>query len=140
MALHQRDDLGMTPKARNPQVAVAARTQRDWFDELPQALSRAVDAYRLQETRDWQPMAELSSQTIYDGIRVFPNDAVFDGQDFIAPASVHVTLQFDPSSDDAVIFDDSYPARVFFSIEGSNTSSRKVVVRRIEVDNSSFYE
>jgi hypothetical protein len=121
------------------QPATIANIHKDWFDDLPERLSEAVDEYNLPETDDWSALAELSSQTLFEGIEVYGGDAVFEKSRFVAPATVYVKLVYDPNSSDPAEIDESYPARVFFSIKGKKTD-KQVEVHRIEVDTSSFFK
>jgi hypothetical protein len=109
----------------------------NWFRGLPQKLSEAAKEYKLPETPDWQPLDELSSQTVFDGIEVYGDSTVIEDGQLVAPATVYVHLVYDPNSKDPVQFDDSYPARVFYSVDKEN---RRVTVNRIDVDTSSFFE
>jgi len=114
-------------------------TQRSpfWFPELPDKLSRAVKEYKLVERPDWQPLEELSNQTLFEGIEVYGDAAVIEGDALIAPATIYVRLTYDPNSDDVVSFEDSYPARVFFS---SDSKEKRVTVNKIHVDTTSFFQ
>ena len=118
--------------------ATIANVHRDWFDDLPERLSDAADKYNLPETDDWNVLAELSSQTIFEGMEVYGDDAVFENNEFVAPATVYVKLVYDPNSNDPVEINDSYPARVFFSIKGKK-DDKQVEIHRVEVDTSSFF-
>jgi hypothetical protein len=118
-------------------IAVAAATHPAWFEGVPDVLSEAVDTYGLADTSDWEPMAEISRQTIFDGIEVFGDEAIFNGDVFAAPATVYVTLVYDPGSNDPVESSDRYPASVYFSIDRKR---KAVEILRIEIDNSSFFE
>jgi hypothetical protein len=112
-----------------------------WFPELPKALQLAVEKYKLPETIDWQPLAELSSATKFEEIEVYGDSAVLDAGRFIAPASVHVSLAYDPNSKQAIHFADSYPARVYFVINANKKGKNPTIaVDHIEVDTASFFE
>lgn len=119
-------------------VRIQSKRLGVWFDALPEKLSEAAAAYSLPDTPDWSPLAELSSQTLFEGIEVHGEAAVFDEGKFIAPATVYVTLQYDPKSNDSVSFHDSYPARVFFALQAGD-AEKSVAVEKIEVDTTSFF-
>lgn len=112
-----------------------ATVSEAWFPKLPDELDRAVEAYNLPDTNDWQPLAELSAATEFQGIEVFGEHAVISDESFVAPADVYVTLVYEPNTADRVEFPDSYPARVFFQV-----AAERVIIDRIEVDTRSFYE
>lgn len=120
-------------------VRIQSREKGIWFDDLPERLSDAADAYHLPETMDWGPLEEISAGTLFEGIEVYGDSAVIDGDELIAPATVYVKLQYDPSSKDPVVFSDSYPARVFFKVI-DNRGEKIVEIERVEVDTSSFYQ
>ena len=131
---------GKKKMVRLPSSSASARSE--WFPELPAALHDAVNKYPLADTPDWATLAELSPQTVFRGIDVSSANSVFDGGSFIAPGTVHVTLQFDPDSPDAKSFDDIYPARVYFKIVTGGDSPEKstVTIERVETDTTSFFE
>jgi len=111
------------------------RNSTKWFEGLTDSLSKAVDEYGLPDKPDWQPLADLSGQTMFEGIETYGDSTVIEGDQLVAPATVYVTLTYDPNSNEPSSFGDSYPARVFFSVDGN-----EVVVKHIEVDTHSFYE
>ena len=120
---------------------VSARALDEWFPELPEALEKAVSDYGLAETSDWQPLDELSSATRFEEIETDGESAIYESGRFVAPASVHVTLVYEPNSDEPTEMADSYPARVYFKIVPKGKNKRpSVAVDRIEVDTASFYE
>src|SRR5690242_8460036 len=88
-----------------------------WFEDLPERLSEAVDAYNLPNTDDWAPLAELSGATQFEGIDAYGDLTVAEGKHLVAPGSVQVRLVYDPNSDEPVGFSDSYPIRVVFDVE-----------------------
>lgn len=119
--------------------AKLARNHPLWFDELPEVLSQAVEDYHLADTSDWEPMDELSSQTLFEGIEVYGDAAIVEkNSEFVAPGTVYVKLQYDPNSNEPVTFSDSYPARVRFVV--TDKSKKSIEIKGVEVDNSSFYE
>ncbi|TIO79340.1 MAG: hypothetical protein E5X74_10080 [Mesorhizobium sp.] len=111
-----------------------------WFEDLPEKLSKAAEAYDLPETGDWAPLDELSGGTLFEGIEVYGDSAVIDGKDLVAPGTVYVELQYAPGSDDATSFHDSFPARVFFKVVEPKPGQKDVEIERVEVDTSSFFE
>ena len=121
-------------------VRIQSRTRGVWFDKLPEQLSSAAEAYDLPSTPDWSPLDELSSHTLFEGIEVYGDSAVIDGEQLVAPGTVYVELLYEPSSPDATSFHDSFPARVFFKVLPSVDSGKNVEIERIEVDTSSFFE
>ena len=68
-------------------------------------------------------------------MEVHGDSSVFEGGQFVAPATVYVQLVYDPNSNDSVSFSDSYPARVVFDIENG-----AVTIKNVIVDTRSFYE
>ena len=104
------------------------------FPGLPELLSKAVKDYDLPAKPDWRPLAELSNKTVFEGIEVFGDASIVEGTNLIAPANVYVRLTYD--LDDSQ-FADSYPARVFFSVESGE--DKKIRINKIEVDTSTFY-
>ena len=120
---------------------VSARSNPEWFENLPDKLTTAVKDYNLPNTGDWSVLDELSSATQFEDIEVYGDDAVFEDGNFIAPATVYVQLVYAPNSEDPAVINDSYPARVHFQIERVGKNRKRVLkVERIEVDTSSFYE
>jgi len=111
-----------------------ATVSEAWFAKLPDELDRAVSTYDLPSKADWQPLADLSAATEFEGIEVFGEHAVISDGSFVAPADVYVTLVYEPNTADRVEFPDSYPARVFFQV-----ATERVTIDRIEVDTRSFY-
>lgn len=107
-----------------------------WFPNLPNLLDKAVEDYDLPNTGDWAPLDELSSATVFEGIDVYGDSAIMEGEKLVAPGNVYVELVYDPNSKEAVTFNDSYPVRVFFRV----TDDKEIAIERIEVDTSSFYE
>lgn len=118
-------------------AARLSETDAAWFEGLPEKLEHAADEYDLPNTGDWDPMAELSSSTRFEGIEVHGDAIIREGDNLIAPATVFVELIYDPNSDEPVSFHDSYPAQIFFS---SDPESKAVSISQIAIDNSSFFE
>lgn len=107
-----------------------------WFRELPERLAEAAREYRLDETPDWQPLDELSTATRFDGMEAYGDSAVVEKGANIAPGRVHVELVYhDP--DEELTLRDSFPARVFFSVDKEN---KTVTITHVEVDTTSFFE
>ncbi len=127
-------------KMANAEFIPVVPEAEELLDNIHDRLSEAASRYELADTSDWDPMAELSSATQLDGLSVdgLSTVKVGDGE-FVAPAFVYVTLQYDPNSDDPVVFSDSYPARVFFRILGG-AGTDEIKIEKIHIDNSSFFE
>ena len=102
-----------------------------WFPRLPEELSKAVKDYDLPTKPDWRPLADLSNQTFFDGIEVFGDSSIVEGNKLVAPANIYVRLTYELDNTE---FKNSYPARVFFSVKDN-----KVKIEKIEVDTSLSY-
>jgi hypothetical protein len=97
-----------------------------WFPGLPDALSRAVKAYNLPSKPEWQKVEQLSNRTVFEGIEVFGDSAVSEGGRLVAPATVYITLTY--TLDDTT-FNESYPARVFFTLDGEQIEIANIEVQ-----------
>ena len=121
--------------AATASVPIAARRSDLWFDDLPRLLEKAVADYDFEKSDDFQPLADLSAATRFEGFDVDGDSAVVSKAGWTAPVAVYVTLVYDPKSDDPVEINDSYPATVHFRVvDGA------VVVERIDTNTRSFYE
>jgi hypothetical protein len=111
--------------------------KRFWSNDLEGRLQRAVEAYDLPGRPEFDRLSELSQRTEFKGIEVHASAAVLSGEVLYAPATIHVTLNYGENGeeDQAVLFSDTYPARVKFSMHDDNFT-----VEAIEVDTSSFFE
>jgi hypothetical protein len=116
-------------------VPVEARQTNSWFEDLPRVLEKATIDYGLESSPDFQPLADLSSATRLEGIDVDGESAVVSRDGWAAPATVYVTLVYDPNSDDPVELNDSYPATVHFGVDNG-----VIAINRIEPNTRSFYE
>jgi hypothetical protein len=142
MAVPKGNDFHMSIARTVPRPSVSASSRPEWDSSVPAALRDAVDKYQFEETPDWANLAELSDHTVFRAVELSAANSVFDNGSFIAPASVDVTLQFDPNLPEKNSFDDTYPARVYFKIIAAGDSSEKpaIQIERIETDTSSFFE
>ena len=118
--------------------SVAVRPDTKTSDLLAESLPAAVEVYPLADTDSWQPLADLSSQTLFEGLTVDPDAIVVQGKQYIAPGRVYVRLQYDPHSPDPVLLDESYPVRITFHLDGVG-EREKVMIDSVEPDTSSFY-
>jgi hypothetical protein len=121
----------MTAQATLPRELIRTET---WFDELPDELNHALDDYDFASTAEFQSLAELSSATELVGVYADAESTVIQDDWLIAPGTVEVKLVYEPNSKDRTEIPDSYPARIFFTLD-----NHKVVIDRIEPDVSSFY-
>jgi len=110
-----------------------------WFPELPDLLDEATNNYNLVEQPEWRSLAELSVATSLEGIDVYGDSAVIEGNKYVAPGSVFVELVYELGKDDNFSFHDSYPVRVFFTFN-SDTDIKSINVEKIEIDTRSFFE
>lgn len=116
-------------------VPVRASTQNVWTPDAKRELIEAVEHYDLPSKSEWGTLEELSSHTEFEGIQVFADDAIYDGEVFIAPATVYVKLNYGEAVD-SVDFSESFPASVMFQVKPKSGAE----IRRIEVDTSSFFD
>ncbi len=119
--------------------SIAIRPDRGLSEFLTEALPPAVEGFALQDSEQWQSLADLSSQTLFEGLSVDPDAIVVQGKDYIAPGRVYVKLQYDPNSSDPVQMSDSYPVRIVFHLSEAERGKKAVIIDRIEPDTSSFY-
>jgi hypothetical protein len=122
----------MTAAAKIP---VAARQSGQWFSGVATAINEAVAEYDFSSKPDFQPLADLSGATEFDGFDIDADSAVVAGSRWSVPATVYVTLVYDPSSTDPVTLNDAYPCVIHFEVKGDVVS-----VTSIEVDVQSFYD
>lgn len=116
-------------------VPMRASTQGIWSGDVKSVLIEAVEQYDLPSKSEWKVLDELSSHTEFEGIQVFPDDAIFDAGVFIAPATVYVKLNYG-SEPDAVDFSEAFPASVVFDVKSQNG----IEISKVDVDTSSFFD
>ncbi len=120
----------------NPQPKrLSSLDDPDKVDAILSAISN-LDQEAVQRLGGWDPLEEISSATLFDGIEGSPTGVFVTPEgNFEVSGTVYVTLQYGGSRD-SVSMSDSYPAIVSggFSEDGSPE------IQRIDVDNSSFYE
>ncbi|MCZ8323998.1 MAG: hypothetical protein O9283_01905 [Sphingomonadaceae bacterium] len=94
-----------------------------------------VDEPALSRFGGWDELNVLSSATLFEGIEPAPGGVVLqpDGN-FVAAATVYVTLQYGGSKDGASM-SDAYPA----VIRGRIDNELNVEIESIDVDTESFY-
>lgn len=117
-------------------VPMRAATQGSWTTETKLRLVKGVEDYKLPSKPEWSGLDELSSRTEFEGLQVFAEDAIFDGKEFLAPATVYVKLNYDSSSDEPVAFSESFPASVVFQVNAAG----EVLVKKVNVDTTSFFD
>ncbi|MBA4802527.1 MAG: hypothetical protein H2040_11770 [Euryhalocaulis sp.] len=103
---------------------------------IEQKIESALENYEVEESSAWQELSDLSANTVFDGIEVYGDSVIKDGDDIIIAATIYVTLNYDINSNDPVSFNDSYPARVYFTLSPEN----EILIQNIEADTRSFYE
>jgi Predicted pPIWI-associating nuclease len=122
-------------------MTVATRIQSKgnnaWFEGLPDELADAVRDYQLTETSDWQELAELSNNTIFDGMEAYGDSAIVEDGSNIAPGRVHVKLSFIDADDENLEFTESFPARIFFDV---NVEQKSVEIQKVEIDTSGLFK
>jgi hypothetical protein len=116
-------------------IPVEARRSKVWFEDLPDKLESALASYDFDQSKDFEPLANLSEATLLEGVDVDPRTVIIAGSKLSAAATVYVKLQYDQNSKDAVYQNDGYPATVKFHLDG-----KTVIIDSIEPDVSSFYE
>lgn len=116
-------------------IALPAKSNKDWNERLPELLEEAVEQYSLTDRPEWSELDVLSSRTQFDGMKVFSEHSVVENGRFFAPANVYVRLNYGSKGDESTTTD-VYPAKVHFRIE----DGAKVLIDRVEVDTSSFFE
>jgi hypothetical protein len=75
----------------------------------------------------------LSSNTIFTGIDVYEDAIIREGDEYIAPATIYVELNYGGKSD-AAVMGDSFPGTVRFIVKDNH-----VDIEDISVDTGSFY-
>ena len=115
--------------------AKIARNDERWFPQLRDVLQTAVQAYDFENKPDFAVLRDLSEQTKLEGVAVHADSAIVEDGRWVAPATIYVTLVYEPRSTEPVMLTDSYPAKVGFAVD----EDHKVEVKNIEVDVSSFY-
>lgn len=120
--------------ATKPLKRLTPMEDAEKVDSVLSAIS-ALELDQVQELGGWDPLAEISAATIFDGLEGSPS-GVFetDSDGFEVSATAYVTLQYG-GRNDHVSMSDSYPAIVRGRFDGG-----KPIFTEIEVDNSSFYE
>jgi hypothetical protein len=121
----------MTAQAALPRELIRTKA---WSDDLPDELNYALDDFDFASTPEFQPLAELSAATELVGIYADAESTVIQEDCLIAPGTVEVKLVYEPNSKEPVEIPDSYPARIFFTLEDG-----KVLIDHVEPDVSSFY-
>jgi hypothetical protein len=116
-------------------VPVRASTQDIWSGDVKSGLIDAVEHYDLPSKSEWRTLDELSSRTEFEGIQVFPDDAIFDAGIFVAPATVYVKLNYG-GEPDALDFSEAFPASVVFDVKPQNG----IEISKVDVDTSSFFD
>jgi Predicted pPIWI-associating nuclease len=112
-----------------------ARSSPKWKPDLPERLEAAFDAYDFKESEAYRNLGELAAVTLIEGHSIDAESTIIDGNDWITPGTIYVTLVYEPNSDDRVELNDSYPMSIYYSVDGD-----RVTVNRVIADTSSFYE
>jgi hypothetical protein len=95
----------------------------------------ALDPTALKRFGAWQPLADLSTRTVFEEIDADPASVNFyDPQGFEALAVIYVTLNFGPSKDEESMSDE-YVATVRGQVSDDGAE-----IQEIAVDVSPFYE
>lgn len=110
-----------------------------WFDELPDLLFEAVYSYDMTDDPDWSDLDALSSHTCFEGLEVDAYSSIVQDDDLIAPGRIYVKLHYGAKRD-GFSFVDSYPVRIFFTISEDENEKKVVIIKKVQVDVSSFYE
>lgn len=115
----------------------AARLYGSGSDEQQRRVIEAVNGLShadLARLGAWASLAELSSQTVFEGVDVNTDSIIIRADDrFEALADVYVTLNYGGGDEEASL-SDGYPATVRGHIEGD-----MAVVDQVELDTGSFY-
>jgi hypothetical protein len=111
------------------------------FPPRSEEIDRIADAINglsqpeIERMGAWQPLADLSSNTLFDGIDTSLDSVVLrDDGTFEAVADIYVGLHYG-GKDDAVSLGDSYPATIRGRI-----ADERVDINSVEIDTGSFYE
>jgi hypothetical protein len=97
-----------------------------------EAILDAAEAYRVQGTAEWNKLAELSEETVVDGIRANPDSIILDGDRFSGIMNVYVILKV--HGDDPFEESDAFPARFEGHFDGE-----QAVIDKADVSVRSFY-
>ena len=112
-----------------------ARNDARWFPDVREKLLAALTFYDRALKPVFAQLRDLSERTEIEGVAVHTDSAIIEGQKWIAPATLYVTLNYEIGSKEPVALSDSYPATVTFFVDAEHN----VTVERVEVDVSSFY-
>lgn len=116
-------------------VPTIARTDKRWFDALPERLQEAVGLYDYTSTPQWSELSELSEGTELQNIVAHGQSAVIEDGRWVAPATVYLHLVYEPGTKDQVDFSDAFPAKIEFEV----LDNEDIVISSIETDVSSFF-
>ncbi|WP_372424784.1 hypothetical protein [Salinarimonas chemoclinalis] len=97
-----------------------------------EAILDAAETYRIASTPEWRKLAELSEETVLDGIRANPDSIIIDGDRFSGIMNVYVVLRV--FGDDPFEETDAFPARFEGHFEGA-----QAVIDEADVSVRSFY-
>ena len=128
-------------KNRNSGPSVRAAMRPEWNGGLGDVLNDMLLKEDITNTAAWLDLQAMSNNTEIDGIYVISESAVFQGNHFIAPAVINVTLNYGGKNDQTSMTD-SFPAEIKFRINITNTArkSGEISIEDITVDTRSFYE
>lgn len=97
-----------------------------------EAILDAAEAYRVERTPEWRKLAELSEETVIDGIRANPDSIILKDDRFSGIMNVYVILKM--HGDDPFEETDAFPARFEGHFEGA-----RAVIDKADVSVRSFY-
>ncbi|MGP9819318.1 hypothetical protein ACTZWW_04825 [Salinarimonas sp. NSM] len=97
-----------------------------------EAILDAAEVYRIAGTPEWRKLAELSDETVLDGIRANPDSIILKGDRFSGIMNIYVILKV--HGDDAFEETDAFPARFEGHFEGE-----RAVIDEADVSVRSFY-
>lgn len=112
-----------------------ARRSPKWTPDLPKQLEAAFDAYNFEASEAFRDLSELAAVTRIEGHLIDTESTIVDGNDWVAPGTIYVTLVYDPNANDPVELNDSYPMSIYYSVDDGGVS-----VNRVIADTTSFYE
>lgn len=111
----------------------------DWYQSVSAELSNIISDFDLTETSAWADLDALSTRTVLEEFVVSDDVLIEEGDYFVAPATVFVTLNYGDGSDSFSI-NESFFSRVMFNVVGGDEDTEvKIKILNIYVDTSSFY-
>ncbi|MEA3061348.1 MAG: hypothetical protein QOJ94_1129 [Sphingomonadales bacterium] len=116
-------------------IAQEARRTPGWFDGLPAALESALRNYDMHGRGDLKEIESLATQVTVGGYSVHAEFSMVSDECWIAPGTLYATFVYEPESNDKTEFTETFPMRVYYTVNDG-----KVAIQRVKVDASSLDE